>query len=244
MGENYFGEEIAADYDRTLGEHSDPSWITSCVEVLEEYAGKGKALEFGIGTGRIALPLSMRGVLVEGMDLSPQMLAQLKKKPGSEEIPVREGDFSRDRMDGTYTLVYLVFNTIMNLTSQETQTECFINAARHLNRGGYFLIETMVPDLRRLPPGETVRPFGTDNQLEGFDEYDTVSQKLVSHHLEGTGENRKIHSIPFRYVWPSELDLMARIAGMSLTARWENWEKAPFTHESRSHISLWQKSFS
>ncbi len=219
----------------------DSADVDPVVDVLAELAAGGAALEFGIGTGRIALPLAERGALVHGIELSEAMVARLRAKPGGNDIPVTIGDFADERVDGTFSLVYLVFNTIMNLTSQSDQVACFANAAAHLERGGFFLVETTVPDLQRLPPGETVRPFEITDTRWGLDEYDVARQGLVSHYLEFV-EGGSLHtSTPFRYVWPSELDLMARMAGLEFHARWGGWKGEPFTSASRMHVSIWQK---
>ncbi len=174
------------------------------------------ALELGIGTGRIALPLAARGVRVHGIDLSPDMVAQLRRKPGGEDIAVAIGDFATATVDARFSLVYLVFNTIMNLISQDAQVACFQNAAAHLEPGGRFVIEVGVPDLQRLPRGEVYRPFAVTPDHLGFDEYDVLNQGLVSHHYAIGGDRVEKISMPFRYVWPAELDLMARLAGMRL----------------------------
>ena len=215
--------------------------VDPVVDFLAELAGGGAALELGIGTGRIALPLTARGVPVSGIDLSKAMVARLREKPDGKEIAVTIGDFATARLDGTFALAYLVFNTIMNLTTQGEQVACFENVARHLEPGGHFVIEVGVPELRRLPPGETVRPFTVTPTRLGFDEFDVAAQGLISHHYwleDGTWQSL---SMPFRYVWPSELDLMARIAGLTLRERWSDWRRAPFTSESRKHVSVWQK---
>jgi SAM-dependent methyltransferase len=242
MPENYFGEDVAARYDDPSDGMFDPSAITPVVDVLAELAADGAALELGIGTGRIALPLSARGVRVYGIDLSEAMVARLRAKPGGESIGVTIGDFAETRVDETFAVAYLVFNTINNLTSQDSQVACFQNVAAHLAPGGCFVIEVGVPGLRRLPPGQTAVPFTVTADRLGFDELDVVRQGMVSHHFWRT-ENGRFDSVsvPFRYVWPSELDLMARLAGMSLRDRWADWTRSPFTAESTSHVSIWQK---
>jgi SAM-dependent methyltransferase len=202
----------------------------------------GSVLELGIGTGRIAIPLSRRGVRVHGIDLSPDMVAQLRTKPGTDDIGVTIGDFATTRVDGTFTLAFLVRNTIMNLTTQDSQVACFQNVAAQLEPGGCFVIEVVVPGLQRLPPGETVQAFTMTPTHLGFDEYDVASQGLVSHHYWVVDGQLEMRSVPFRYVWPSELDLMARLAGMSLRERWSDWTRAPFTSASRQHVSVWQKT--
>jgi SAM-dependent methyltransferase len=242
LPENYFDERIAQSYEAKWPHLHRPEAIDPVVDFLVGLAGPGPALELGIGTGRIAIPLSQRGVPVHGIELSPDMVEQLRSKPGAEQISVRIGDFSTERVEGVFRLAYLVRNTIANLTSQDDQVACFCNVAAHLEPGGYFVIELYVPELRRLPPGETIHPFESTPTHLGFEEYDTATQIAYSHHywmLDGTVET---FSAPFRYVWPSELDLMARIAGMQLRERWNDWDRSPFTSESRSHVSVWQKA--
>jgi SAM-dependent methyltransferase len=236
--QNHFGEELAARYDDLAADMFAPAVVEPAVDVLAELADGGAALELGIGTGRIALPLAQRGVHVHGIDLSEAMVARLRAKPGGAEIPVAIGDFATTRVDGTFALAYLVWNTITNLTTLVQQVACFANAAAHLEPGGCFVIEVGVPKLRRLPPGQTYVPFDVSPEHLGFDEYDVVNQGLVSHHYyPAAGEQV---SMPFRYVWPAELDLMARLAGMSLRERWSDWDRAPFTAESPKHVSVWQ----
>jgi SAM-dependent methyltransferase len=242
MPDDHFGEEIAARYDDSSDERFQPAAIEAVVELLAELAGDGAALELGIGTGRIALPLAQRGVEVHGIDLSSAMVARLRAKPGGDEIPVVLGDFATARAERTFSLAYLVFNTIQNLTTQDEQVACFENAAAHLEPGGHFVIEVGVPNLRRLPPGETVRAFALEPTHVGFDEFDVARQGLVSHHFELVDGAWRSHPVPFRYVWPSELDLMARIAGMTLAERWSGWRREPFTSESTSHVSVWRKA--
>jgi SAM-dependent methyltransferase len=242
MPENHFGEDVAARYDDPSDHMFDPAAIAPVVDVLAGLAGDGAALELGIGTGRIALPLSERGVPVHGIDLSEAMVARLRAKPGGGAIGVTIGDFSTTRVDGTFTVAYLVYNTINNLVTQDAQVACFRNAATHLAPGGHFVVEVGVPDLRRLPPGQTAVPFTVAPGRLGFDEYDVVDQGMVSHHYRRAGDGRfDSLSVPFRYVWPSELDLMARLAGMSLRERWSDWARSPFTAESTGHVSVWQK---
>jgi SAM-dependent methyltransferase len=229
--------EWADRYDASLGAMGEPEAVARAVDVLAELAGDGGALELAIGTGRIALPLAERGVRVHGIDLSKPMVEQLRAKPGGDAIPVTIGDLATTRVDGSFRLVYLVYNTINNLTTQDAQVACFENAAAHLEPGGSFVVEVGVPDLQRLPPGERYVAFSVRDDYVGVDEYDVVRQRLVSHH-QSTG--RRL-SMPFRYVWPSELDLMARIAGLTLRDRWEDWTRAPFTATSRAHVSVWEK---
>ena len=215
--------------------------VEPAVSLLAELAGDGRALELGIGTGRLALPLSRRGIRVAGIELSSAMVEQLRSQPGSTDIDVTIGDFSTTTVDGTFALAYLVRNTIMNLTTQDAQVECFINVARHLEPGGCFVIEVIVPPWQRLPPGETVIAFDVSPSHLGFDEIDVATQNSSSHHYWFMDGDTTSFSAPFRNVWPSELDLMARLAGMALRDRWSDWNREPFTSSSRSHISVWQK---
>jgi SAM-dependent methyltransferase len=239
--EDYFGEDVAARYDDDA-EIFDPGVVDPIVDFLADLAGDGAALELGIGTGRIALPLARRGIRVHGIDLSEAMVARLREKPGSEDIGVTIGDFATTTVEGTFSLAYLVFNTINNLTTQEEQAACFQNVSAHLESRGCFVIEVVVPDLQRLPPGETFRPVYVGATRLGFDEYDVVSQGLISHHYSVDDGELRVSSIPFRYVWPSELNLMARFAGMTLRERWSGWTREPFTSESAKHVSVWEKT--
>jgi len=215
--------------------------VEPVVDFLAGLAGDGGALELGVGTGRIALPLARRGVRVHGIDLSEAMVAKLQAKPGGDRIEVTIGDFATARVDGSFAVAYLVVNTIMNLTTQEEQVACFRNVADHLEPGGCFVIEVMVPRLRRLPPGERYQPFDVSPTHVGFDEYDVALQGLVSHHYWIEEGEVEVSSPPFRYVWPSELDLMAQLAGMTLRERWSDWTREPFTNESAKHVSVWEK---
>jgi SAM-dependent methyltransferase len=240
--ENYFGEQIARTYETKWANLFEPAAVDPVVSFLADLAGTGAALELGIGTGRIAIPLSQRGIRVHGIELSPAMIAQLRSKPGTDGIGVTVGDFATTRVAGTFTLAYLVRNTIENLTTQDQQVECFRNAAAQLEPGGCFVIEVEVPALQRLPPGETVRAFTVTPAHLGFDEYDIAAQRLVSHHYWIKDGQLETFSAPFRYVWPSELDLMARLAGMTLRERWSGWKREPFTCDSNSHVSVWEKT--
>ena len=244
MPENHFGEPVAARYDESSADMFEPAVVDPVVDFLAGLAGDGAALELGIGTGRIALPLSRRGVRVHGIDLSEAMVARLRAKPGAEPIGVTIGDFATTTVDGRFSVAYLVFNTIQNLTSQDEQVACFQNVAAHLEPGGCFVIETGVPNLRRLPPGETVRAFAVTPTYLGFDEFDVAAQGLISHHYTLADGTFELNSVPFRYVWPSELDLMARIAGMRLRERWSGWQREPFTSVSTKHVSVWEKAAS
>jgi SAM-dependent methyltransferase len=239
--DGYFDERVAARYDDSEAEMFEAEVIDPVVEVLVELAGSGRALELGIGTGRIALPLAQRGVSVHGIDLSKAMVARLRAKRDGEDIGVTIGDFATTTVDGSFSLAYLVFNTIMNLTTQAAQVACFRNAAAHLEPGGCFVIEVTIPDLRRLPPGETFRVFNASENHWGIDEYEVATQGLRSHHFETVDGTVERLSIPFRYAWPSELDLMAQLAGMRLRSRWGGWKREPFTSESTKHVSVWEK---
>src|SRR2546421_9070643 len=239
--DGYFPERVAATYDDSSEGMFDPAFTDTVAEGLAGLAGGGRALEFGIGTGRIALPLARRGVDVHGIDLSQAMVARLRAKPGGETIPVAIGDFATTTMDGTFALAYLVFNTIENLTSQDAQVACFRNAAAHLAPGGRFVIEVGVPELRRLPPGQNVVPFDVSPSGWAYDIYDVATQSTSSNYVRIVDGRGEYWSIPFRYVWPAELDLMARIAGLRLCDRWDDWTREPFTNESRKHVSVWEK---
>jgi SAM-dependent methyltransferase len=240
--DGYFDERVAARYDESSAEMFDPAVVDPVVDLLAEIAGSGRALELGLGTGRIALPLAQRGVPVHGIELSKAMVARLRAKPGGEDIGVTIGDFATTTVDGTFSLSYLVFNTIMNLTTQAAQVACFRNAAAHLEPGGRFVIEVMVPDLQRLPPGETLLALYVSETRWGFDEYDVANQGLTSHHFESVDGRVERTSIPFRYAWPSEFDLMAQLAGMRLRERWSGWKREPFTSLSRSHVSVYERT--
>jgi SAM-dependent methyltransferase len=239
--DGYFDEPVAARYDESSADMFDPAVVEPVVDLLAELAGTGRALELGIGTGRIALPLARRGVPVHGTELSQAMVARLRAKPGGDAIGVTIGDFATTTVDGTFSVAYLVFNTIMNLTTQEAQVACFRNVAAHLEPAGCFVVEVMIPELQRLPAGETFRTFHASETRWGFDEYDVAMQGLVSHHFEIVDGKPEQVSMPFRYVWPAELDLMAKLAGMRLRDRWGGWKREPFTSESRQHVSVWEK---
>ncbi len=239
--DGYFDERVAARYDESAAEMFDPAVVDPVIDFLVEIAGSGRALELGIGTGRIALPLAQRGVPVHGIELSSAMVARLRSKPGGEDIGVTIGDFATTTVDGTFSVAYLVFNTIFNLTTQAAQVACFRNVAAHLEPGGCFVVEVGVPELQRLPPGETIRAFHVSETRWGFDEYDVGIQGLTSHHFEIVDGRLERLSVPFRYAWPSELDLMAQLAGMRLRERWSGWKREPFTSDSRKHVSVWEK---
>ncbi len=238
MPENYFGEEVAAEYDDPYDPMFSAEAIEPVVDFLVELAGDGRALELGIGTGRIALPLSARGVHVSGIDLSEAMVARLRAKPGGDAVDVTIGDFATTKVDGRFKLAYLVYNTIQNLTTQEEQIACFQNVAEHLEPGGFFVIEVGMPDLK----GERLRIFDFAERHIGIDEYDVANQGLISHHYTRTADGTFRYGWGlFRYVWPSELDLMARIAGLTPRERWSGWKGEPFTSESTKLVAVWQK---
>jgi SAM-dependent methyltransferase len=231
----WFDEEVAARYDDSTGSEFDPAVIGATADLLASLAAGGAALEFAIGTGRIAVPLAERQVRVSGIDYAPAMVAQLRAKPGASEIDVVIGDFATTRIAGTFSLVYLVFNTINNQTTQGAQVASFENAAAHLEPGGCFVVEVGVPNTRPL------EVFDLSDTHVGVDELDFATQRLVSHHFSLVDGSWQRLSAPFRSVSPGELDLMARIAGMRLRERWSGWKREPFTSESTKHVSVWEK---
>jgi hypothetical protein len=239
--EGSFGERAASVYDERTADMFDPAVLRPVVDLLADLAGHGPTLEFGIGTGRIALPLAQRGVRVIGIDNSEAMVARLRAKPGAADINVTIGNFATTRVDGEFTLVYLVFNTIFNLVTQEEQVACFQNAAMHLDSGGRFVIETHVPDLQRLPLGQTIIPYRAEPEGLSFDVYDVVTQRFSSQHYVFAEDGVQAYPVEFRYAWPSELDLMGRLAGLTLSDRWAGWQREPFTSLSRAHVSVYQK---
>ena len=244
IGEDgYFDEKVAAGYDDDEDiQESSAEDIEATVAFLARLVGEGRALEFAVGTGRIAIPLAHRGVQTSGIDLSRPMLARLRAKDPDGMVATTIGDISTVRVDGSFRLVYLICNTIMNLTTQEAQVACFRNAAAHLEPRGRFVIKVMVPELRSVPPGETMQVFDAGQKHWGIDEYDFAKQGLISHHYDRQGDGSfEPTSMPFRYVWPAELDLMAALAGMRLAERWEGWHREPFTGESRKHVSVWER---
>ena len=238
---DYFAGDVARRYDETSAAMFAADVVAPVVDVLAELAGSGRALEFGIGTGRIALPLAERGLPVAGIDSSEAMVARLRDKPGGGELEVAIGDFASTRVGGEFALVYLIFNTINNLVTQDAQVACFENAAAHLGRGGRFVIETAVPDLQNLPVGQTIIPFRAEPGGVSFDVYDVVSQRFSSQHFDFVDGRVEAHPVEFRYAWPAELDLMARLAGLRLQDRWAGWRREPFTSLSRGHVSVYEK---
>jgi len=236
-----FDDWIAERYELLWPELFTPEAIEPAVDFLARVAQGGPALELGIGTGRLALPLARTGIRVAGIDRSAAMIQQLRTQPGGDSIDAAVGDFATTRVDGDFALVYLVRNTITNLTTQDEQVRCFANAATHLRAGGSFVIENYVPELQRLPPSVTRHVFTATEDHVAFEEYDVAAQIAVSHHYWTVEGQLTRWSSTHRYAWPSELDLMARLAGMRLVERWHDWRRTPFTSESRQHVSLWQK---
>lgn len=236
----FFDAGAAARYDDPDDPMNAPGAIEPVVDLLAELADGGRALEFAIGTGRIALPLQARGVDVHGIEISEPMAAVLRAKPGGDRIGVTIGDMTTTRVEGDFSLVYLVYNTITNLLEQDEQVECFVNAASHLGPGGAFVIETGVPRLRRLGVGERFLPFDVGDRHVGVDEFDVVNQRLTSHHYWVRHGEAARFSSTHRYAWPAEYDLMARIAGLEPAGRWGGWRREPFTAESTTHVSVWR----
>ena len=231
-----YGERIAGAYD---------DWYGACdedtVAVLRELAGGGRALELGIGTGRVALPLQQAGVEVHGIDASQAMVDRLRAKPGGDTIPVTLGDFADVAVDGEFSLVFALFSTFFSLLTQDEQVRCFQNVARHLGSGGVFVIEAFVPDLARYDRGQDVRAVqvGTDEVRLAVSQLDPMSQQITSQQIALTEAGARLYPVKIRYAWPSELDLMARLAGLALRHRWESWQRAPFTPASSRHISVY-----
>lgn len=241
MDNPFDAEELAERYDSPPSP-AEKAELVQCVQALAALAEGGPALEFAIGTGRVALPLAEQGVPVSGIELSAAMLAVMARKPGAKAIPTLQGDLATAKFPGAFSMVYLVYNTIGNLLDQEAQIACFENAARHLRPGGAFVIENFIPPLRRFPMGAPGVPFEISPAHTGIDTITTVDQRLVSHHYTRDGSGN-IHycATPQRYTWPAELDLMARIAGLSLRDRWGGWDRRAFDETSCKHISVWVK---
>lgn len=233
---------VAAVYDEAHADRFTDEAVQPTVDLLAALAGKGAAVEFAVGTGRVALPLSQTVTPVHGLDFSEAMLNELRNKDGAERVSLTVGDMTTTQVCGDASIVYLVFNTIGNLRTQQQQVDCFRNAAAHLAAGGRFVVETGVPELHRLPAGESIMPFDVSPHHLGFDEYiDRVNQISISHHYFIDGDRVRVSSPSFRYVWPSELDLMAQLAGMTLENRWADWLGTTFTGDSPSHVSVWRK---
>jgi SAM-dependent methyltransferase len=240
-GDGYFGEQVAAVYDEQSAGMFDPAVVEPAVERLAALAAGGDVLEFAVGTGRIALPLAQRGVRVVGIDRAEAMLARLREKPGAGSVETLAGDMASTRIDGEFAVVCLVFNTIFNLTTQDGQVACFENAAAHLRPGGRFVIEARVPELQRLPLGQTVLPWRADPRGVSYYVYDVVTQRLSGQHYHLEDGGMRASPTEMRYAWPAELDLMARIAGLRLEDRWADWRGAPFTALSPAHVSVYRK---
>ena len=238
--DGYFDDSVASTYDQDHG-GADPALIEQTADVLCALAGDGPVLEFAIGTGRIALPLIKRGVAVKGIELSRAMVAELRKKPDGPLVEVAIGDMTSTHVAGRFSLVYLVFNTIDNLTTQDAQVACFLNAAAHLAPGGRFVIETAMPPIQKMPFGDTKYAFACEAGHWGVDIFDFATQRYTSNHIWIKDGIHKQLTIPFRYAWPAELDLMARIAGLELEFRWSDWQGTPFAATSGKHISVWRK---
>jgi SAM-dependent methyltransferase len=239
--DGYFDETVASTYDESSDGMFDPAVVGPTVDFLAALAGGGGALELGVGTGRIAIPLAARGVEVHGIDLSRAMTDRLRAKPGGDAIGITIGDFSTARVEGSFRLAYVVFNTIDNVTTQAAQVACFRNVAAHLEPGGRFVVEVGIPDLRRLPYGERYVLFDMSPTHWGFDEYEVANQGMISHHFELRDGKVEKSSGPFRYVWPAELDLMAELAGLRPLERWSGWNGEPFTSDSRKLVGVWEK---
>ncbi|MBI4900617.1 MAG: class I SAM-dependent methyltransferase [Actinobacteria bacterium] len=237
--QNVFVGEVADRYDEDCAEISTPAALAPMLDVLEELAAGGPALELAIGTGRVALPLAARGVPVSGIELSEDMVAQLRRKPGGAELPVTVGDMASTVVPGTYELVYLVFNTLSNLLEQDEQVTCFRNAAAHLAPGGVFVVEQGEPDLRRFPPGALAVPFEIGAEHLGLDTYDLVTQTLTSHHYR-VGDHQ-VFASHHRWAWFGEMDLMARLAGLHLRARWKDWDRTAPDNDDTGRVSVYEK---
>ncbi len=241
MPQNIFTGRVAEGYDLGSPEMWEYALLQATASFLADAADGGAALEFGIGTGRVALPLSQRGVEVHGIDISEDMITQLRAKPGSQSIGVTVGDFATTDAPGTFSLVYLVYNALSNLITQAEQVDCFRNAARHLLPGGRLVVEMWVPDLRRFPPGAVALPFDVSPSHVGLDTIDVATQQGVSHHYVIVGDHAGQFDSPYRYAWPAELDLMGQLAGLTRRERWADWDRSPFTSESRNSISVWER---
>jgi len=242
MGSIMWGSDIAEVYDVTSAVMFDPGILDPTVDFLADLAGDGPVLEFAIGTGRVALPLSARGIEVQGIEFSPHMVEQLRAKPGADAIPVTVGDMTTTRVDGAFTLVYLVWNAIMNVTTQDEQVAVFENAAAHLAPGGCFVVDVVVPQLQRIPQGDRARVFSFERDHLGVDTYDDfVGQISSSHHWMQVDGRFVHHSAPYRYIYPSELVLMARVAGLRLRERWGWFDRTPFTDDSESQVAVFER---
>jgi Methyltransferase domain len=242
VSSDVWDEEAAAVYDEEAADMFTPEIVGPAVDLLAGLAGPGPALEFAIGTGRIAIPLLRRGVPVAGIELSAPMVSRLRAKISEADLPVVVGDMATTTVPGEFSLVFLVWNSISNLRTQQEQVECFRNAALHLSLGGRFVIELSVPSLRRLSPGQVAVPFDVSEAHTGFDTFDLTEQGCTSHHFWRQANGSFRYGVGhFRYIWPAECDLMAQLAGMELESRVEDWNGKPFTSESERHVSVWRK---
>lgn len=237
---DYWDAETARHYDDTSGFMFEPAVLDPAVDFLAGLAGDGAALEFAVGTGRVAIPLMDRGVRVAGIELSQPMADRLHEKRA--DLPVVVGDMATTTAPGSFSLVYVVWNSIGNLRTQAEQVACFRNAARHLEPGGRFVVELWVPAIRRFPPGQAAVPFHVGRRHAGFDTYDLATQQGTSHHYRRHADGTVTYGASnFRYIWPAECDLMAQLAGLELESRHADWTGAPFTSESESHVSVWRQ---
>lgn len=235
-----YGDRIAGVYDELYGTLFD---VDATVSLLAELGGDGPALELAIGTGRIALPLADRGVDVTGIDASEAMVAELRAKPGGDDIPVVMGDFADVDIEGRFKLVFVVFNTLFNLATQDEQVRCFTNVTKHLTEDGVFVVEAFVPDVTRYTRHQTTGVDRLDSESVHLEasRHDPVNQTVDSQHIHlRRGEPVEMYPVSIRYAYPSELDLMARLAGLRLRARWGGWHKEPFTSESKFHVSVYE----
>lgn len=239
-GDGLFDDAVARTYDDDHVGRFAPDVLGPTVDVLAELADGGRALELAVGTGRVALPLAERGVDVAGIELSRAMVDQMAAKPGADRVPVVIGDMATARVDGPFSLVFLVYSTITNLLTQDAQAACFANAAAHLGPGGRFVVEVGVPALRRMPPGSNLVAHDASERHLGVDELDVVTQRMTCHHTYVRDGRAGVFRSEHRYAWPAELDLMARLAGMALEHRWSDWHRRPFLADSTSHISVWR----
>jgi SAM-dependent methyltransferase len=242
VSSDVWDEQTASSYAEDSADMFDPAVVGPTVDFLRDLCAGGSALEFAVGTGRVAIPLSRSGIRVCGIELSPAMVTQLRTGASEAEIPVVTGDMATTMVPGEFDLVYLVYNGLSNLRLQDEQVACFRNAAGHLRPGGHFVVELFVPPLRRLPPGQTAVPFAVEADHVGFDTIDPVSQACRSHHFTRLDNDTWRHDVGnFRYAWPSECDLMAQLAGLGLVARYADWDRSAFTAESTKHVSVWRR---
>jgi len=232
-----YGERVADVYDEWYQEYD-----TAAITVLSDLARDGRALELGIGTGRLALPLAACGVQVCGIDAAPAMVARLRSKPHGDRVEVSIGDFADVNVPGEFALIYIVFNTFFVLLTQEEQVRCFRNVAAHLVTGGCFVIEAFVPDMNRFDGEQTTRATKVTTEHVELDvtQHVRVEQRVIGQKVVMTDGQVRLYPIQIRYAWPAELDLMAKLAGLSLRERWGDWQRAPFTSESGKHISLYE----